>query len=138
LRPLHQQFPSFLIRHIYSVRTQLAGTFSEISCLVSMFFSARAMIIALIVFHDPSPLISALIWDLIAAAKPALLACLFEIKPRVSTLSQRESQPTSKGNQRVVSIASPALSDGFTVWLKVVKAVETLQRKGPPEGEVVN
>jgi hypothetical protein len=29
-------------------------------------------------------------------------------------------------------------TDGFTAWLKVVKAIETLQRKGPPEGEVVN
>ena len=29
-------------------------------------------------------------------------------------------------------------TDGFTVCLKVVKAIETLQRKGPPEGEAVN
>jgi hypothetical protein len=28
--------------------------------------------------------------------------------------------------------------DGFTVWLKVVKAIETLQRKGPGDGEAVN
>ena len=29
-------------------------------------------------------------------------------------------------------------TDGFTVWLKVVKTIETLQRKGPAEGEAVN
>jgi hypothetical protein len=29
-------------------------------------------------------------------------------------------------------------TDGFTTWLKIVKAIETLQRKGPPESEVVN
>ena len=28
-------------------------------------------------------------------------------------------------------------TDGFTAWLKVVKAIETLQRKGPGEGEAV-
>jgi hypothetical protein len=29
-------------------------------------------------------------------------------------------------------------TDGINIWLKVVKAIETLQRKGPPEGEAVN
>jgi hypothetical protein len=29
-------------------------------------------------------------------------------------------------------------TEGFTTWLKVVKAIETLQRKGPAEDETVN
>jgi hypothetical protein len=29
-------------------------------------------------------------------------------------------------------------TDGFTAWLKIAKAIETLQRKGPPEGEALN
>jgi hypothetical protein len=41
-------------------------------------------------------------------------------------------------SERADALLDQGDMDGFTEWLKVVKAIETLQRKGPPEGEAVN
>jgi hypothetical protein len=41
-------------------------------------------------------------------------------------------------SQRADASLDQGDTDGFTAWLKVVKAIETLQRKGPPEGEALN
>jgi hypothetical protein len=41
-------------------------------------------------------------------------------------------------SQRADVLLDQGDTDGFTAWLKVVKAIETLQRKGPPEGEALN
>ena len=43
-----------------------------------------------------------------------------------------------RASQRADALLDQGDTDGFTVWLKVAKAIETLQRKGSPEGEVVN
>lgn len=41
-------------------------------------------------------------------------------------------------SQRADAMLDQGDTDGFTAWLKIVKAIETLQRKRPPEGEVLN
>jgi hypothetical protein len=41
-------------------------------------------------------------------------------------------------SQRADALLDQGDTDGFTAWLKVVKAIETLQRKGPPEGKALN
>jgi hypothetical protein len=41
-------------------------------------------------------------------------------------------------SRRADALLDQGDTDGFTAWLKVVKAIETLQRKGPPDGEALN
>jgi hypothetical protein len=47
-------------------------------------------------------------------------------------------EAVSLANKRADAMLMEADPDGFTTWLKVVKAIETLQRKGPVEGDAVN
>ena len=59
---------------------------------------------------------------------------------RVADLLVKEcgDEAVFRASQRADALLDQGDTDGFTAWLKIVKAIETLQRKGPPEGEAVN
>ena len=43
-----------------------------------------------------------------------------------------------RASRRADALLDQGDTDGFTAWLRIVRAIETLQRKGPPEGEALN
>jgi len=59
---------------------------------------------------------------------------------RVADLLMKEygDDAVSLASKRADSMLAQGDTEGFTVWLKVVKTIETLQRKGPGEDEAVN
>jgi hypothetical protein len=59
---------------------------------------------------------------------------------RVADLLVKECgvEAVFRASQRADALLDQGDMDGFTVWLKIVKAIETLQRKGQPEGEALN
>ena len=59
---------------------------------------------------------------------------------RVADLLVKEcgDEAVLRASQRADALLDQGDTDGFTAWPKIVKEIETLQRKGPPEGEAVN
>jgi hypothetical protein len=59
---------------------------------------------------------------------------------RVADLLVKEygNEAVLLASKRADAMLAQGDTDGFTAWLKVVKAIETLQRKGPGDGEAVN
>jgi hypothetical protein len=59
---------------------------------------------------------------------------------RVADLLMTEygAEAVSLATKRADAMMMQGDPDGYTTWLKVVKAIETLQRKRPGKGETVN
>lgn len=53
-------------------------------------------------------------------------------------IEEHGEDAASLAAKRADALLAQSDTDGFTTWLKVVKAIETLQPKGPPEGGAVN
>ena len=59
---------------------------------------------------------------------------------RVADLLMKECREEAVfvASKRADAMLEQGNTEGVTTWLKVVKAIETLQRKGPAAGEAVN